>query len=166
MVAQERLGKKMIRIESEEGKIKRCVTARILPGSDLLCGIEEICKKHKILYGYVSCIGSLNKAGYMYLVKNENVKMKAGYGEVLHKTGPIEFLNGTGFICQNNGTYDIHYHATMCDECGNVFGGHLVKDENPALTTLDVMIFEIGEVEMQRVFDNETELTQFFPRKK
>ena len=32
---------------------------------------------------------------------------------------------------------DIHFHGTMCDENGNVFGGHMVKGYNPTLTTVD-----------------------------
>lgn len=152
-----------IRIQSEEGRVGRCIPARILPGTDLLLGIEEICRKHHVQYGYVSCIGSLKQAGYMYLVSNPEVKMKAGYGDVLHKTGPIEFLNGTGFICQNQKSYDIHFHAVLCDETGSVFGGHMVRGENPALTTLDVMIYEVEGMIMLRDYDKETELTQFYP---
>lgn len=51
---------------------------------------------------------------------------KAGYGDIITKEGPIEFLNGTGVVCQNNNKYDTHFHATMCDQNGTVFGGHIV----------------------------------------
>lgn len=154
-----------LRFQYANGMIGKCIPARLLPGSDLLSGIEEICKQNDIKNGYVSCIGSLQKAGYMYLVPNEDVKMKAGYGDVIFKEGPIEFLNGTGFICQRDGMYDIHFHATLCDSKGTVFGGHMVKNENLALTTLDIIIYGINGVDMLRVSDKETQLIQFYPVK-
>ncbi len=82
---------------------------------------------------------------------------------VLQKDGPVEFLNGTGVVCQNNNDYDTHFHATMCDASGHVFGGHIVKGYTPTLTTVDLIIFEIKDIEMLRVYDEETDLTQFLP---
>ena len=78
--------------------------------------------------------------------------------------GPVEFLNGTGVVCQNNNDYDTHFHATMCDASGQVFGGHIVKGYTPTLTTVDLIIFEIKNIEMLRVYDEETDLTQFLPK--
>ena len=95
----------------------------------------------------------------------ESAKVKAGYGDVIKKDGPIEFLNGTGVVCQNAGKYDTHFHATMCDKEGTVFGGHIVKGTTPALTTVDLVIFEISDVQMLREYDEETDLTQFVPKK-
>ena len=43
----------------------------------------------------------------MNLVPKEDAKVGAGYGDVLQKDGPVEFLNGTGVVCQNNNDYDI-----------------------------------------------------------
>ena len=125
--------------------------------------IEEVCKKNNIKHAYVTCFGSFKKCGYMYLVPKEDAKVGAGYGNVLQKDGPVEFLNGTGVVCQNNNAYDTHFHATMCDASGNVFGGHIVKGYTPTLTTVDLIIFEIKDIEMLRVYDEETDLTQFLP---
>mgnify|MGYP000040225186 CR=1 FL=1 len=76
----------------------------------------------------------------MNLVPKEDAKVGAGYGDVLQKDGPVEFLNGTGVVCQNNNDYDTHFHATMCDAPGQVFGGHIVKGYTPTLTTL-ILLF-------------------------
>ena len=122
-----------------------------------------LCKKNNIKHAYVTCFGSFKKCGYMYLVPKEDAKVGAGYGNVLQKDGPVEFLNGTGVVCQNNNAYDTHFHATMCDASGNVFGGHIVKGYTPTLTTVDLIIFEIKDIEMLRVYDEETDLTQFLP---
>ena len=155
----------VIRFKSVEGKIGKVVAARLLPGTDLLTGIEEVCKSHQVVYASVAnCFGSFQKAGYLYLVPNTEAKVGAGYGEINHVDGPVEFLNGTGVVCQRDGKYDIHFHATMCDKEGKVFGGHIVKGHNPVLTTVDLVLTEILDVEMLRSYDDETELIQFDPQ--
>ena len=155
-----------IRVQEACGKAGKVVAARIWPGTDLIEGFEEACKKNGIKYAYVTCFGSFATAGYMYLVPQAGAKVGAGYGDVLKKEGPIEFLSGTGVVCQKDGAYDTHFHGTMCDKDGKVFGGHMVKGKNPALTTIDVIIIEVDGVEMLRCADEETGLTQFYPTKK
>ncbi|SBV95426.1 conserved hypothetical protein [uncultured Eubacteriales bacterium] len=153
----------MFRFQSACGKTGKLVAARLLPGCDVIEGIEAVCREHGIKHAYVSCFGSFARAGYMYLVPNPQAKVGAGYGEVNRCDGPVEFLNGTGVVCQNAGNYDTHFHATMCDKDGRVFGGHLVKGENPALTTVDLVVIESESVQMLRTADEETGLTQFYP---
>ena len=155
----------MIRITDACGKTGKTIACRLLPGTDLIEGIEETCRKNDVKYAYVTAFGSFDSVGYMYLVPKPETKVGAGYGDVLKKEGPIEFLNGTGVICQNNGNYDTHFHATMCDASGVAFGGHIVKGTTPALTTVDLIIFEIDDVQMLRGYDAETDLTQFIPTK-
>lgn len=155
----------MIRINDACGNVGKCVAVRLLPNTDLIEGIEAACEKNEIKYAYVSCFGSFSNAGYMYLVPKPEAKVKAGYGSVIKKDGPIEFLNGTGVVCQNNGKFDTHFHATMCDKAGTVFGGHIVKGTTSTLTTVDLVIFEVNGVEMLRQYDEETDLTQFVPKK-
>ncbi len=154
----------MIRFNDAQGSCGKVVAVRLLPGTDLIEGIEEACRKNDIRHAYVSCFGSFAKIGYMYLVTNAKAKVGAGYGDVLEKEGPIEFLNGTGVVCQNEDSYDTHFHATVCDQNGTVFGGHIVKGRTPALTTVDLVLFEVAGVELLRVFDEETALTQFLPK--
>lgn len=155
----------MIRFHDACGKTGKSVAARLLPNTDLIEGIEAVCAKNEITYAYVSCFGSFCKCGYMYLVANDTTKVGAGYGSVIECAGPIEFLNGTGVVCQNNHQYDVHFHATMCDQTGRVFGGHIVKGYNPTLTTVDIIIVEIADIKMLREYDDETALTQFVPKK-
>ncbi|MGE4284814.1 MAG: PPC domain-containing DNA-binding protein [Clostridia bacterium] len=154
-----------IRIQYACGKTGKVVAARILPNTDLLEGIEKICEENGIKYALVNCFGSFSQAGYMYLIPKEDAKIGAGYGEVFKKEGPVEFLSGTGVICQKDGKCDIHFHGTMCDKKGTVFGGHLVKGQNPCLTTVDIVIIEVEGIEMLRQYDDETDLTQFNPVK-
>lgn len=153
-----------IRVQSVCGKVGKMIPARILPGTDLLEGIEAICAEHGVKYAYVSCFGSFAVSGYMYLVPKAEAKVGAGYGDVIKQSGPVEFLSGTGVVCQNKGKTDIHFHGTMCDKDGRVFGGHMVKGHNPTLTTIDCMIIECEGVQMLRDYDEETDLTQFQPK--
>lgn len=153
------------RVQYAAGKTGKSVAARILPGTDLLTGIEKVCDENGIKHASVSCFGSFQRAGYMYLIPKKEAKVGAGYGSVLKKEGPVEFLNGTGVVCQKDGKCDIHFHAALCDGEGNVFGGHLVKGENPVLTTVDLIVIEIEGVEMLRQYDEETDLIQFYPVK-
>lgn len=151
-----------VRVNYACGKAGKMVAARILPGSDLLTSLEYICDQNGIKHGVVNCFGSFSSAGYMYLVPMD-AKVGAGYGHVIKKDGPIEFLSGTGIITQTNkGITELHFHGTMCDQDGTVFGGHIVKAQCPTLTTVDVMIQETCGVEMIRKYDEETDLTQVF----
>jgi len=153
------------RFQDACGKSGKVIAARLLPGTDLLTGIEEVCKKNGVDYALVNCFGSFSEAGYMYLVPKAGAKVGAGYGDVLKQDGPVEFLSGVGVICQKDGSHDIHFHGTMCDKNGTVFGGHIVKGQNPTLTTVDVVIMEVEGVSMLRQYDAETDLTQFYPTK-
>ena len=156
---------KELRVQHAAGTAGKIIAARILPGTDVIEGIEEACRANGVKHALVNCFGSFQSAGYMFLVPNAQAKVGAGYGAVKRMSGPVEFLNGTGVVCQKDGNYDTHFHAAMCDKEGTVFGGHLVKGENPTLTTVDVVITEVVGVQMLRVADEETALTQFLPTK-
>jgi len=154
-----------VRVQYAAGKVGKSVAARLLPGTDLLTGIEEVCRQNGILYASIAnCFGSFQRAGYLYLIPLPEAKVGAGYGDIHRVEGPVEFLNGTGVVCQREGQYEIHFHATMCDKEGNVFGGHMLKGENPVLTTVDLVINEIVDVQMLRNYDEETDLIQFDPK--
>jgi len=154
-----------VRFKDACGKSGKVVAARLLPGTDLLTGIEEVCKKNGIDFALVNCFGSFSATGYMYLVPKAEAKVGAGYGDVLKEDGPVEFLSGVGVVCKNDGICDIHFHGTMCNKEGTVFGGHLVKGQNPTLTTVDIVIIEVEGIKMLRQYDDETDLTQFYPQK-
>lgn len=154
-------------IQYATGSIGKTVAGRLLPGTDLITGIEAICKENNITYASIAnCFGSFEEASYMYLVPQKDSVVGAGYGELLHAEGPVEFLNGTGVVCQRDGEYDSHFHATMCDKEGTVFGGHMVKGKTPVLTTVDLIINEVKDANMYRGYDEETDLIQFNPQSK
>jgi len=152
------------RIEGVCGTAGKVVIARILPGSDMIEGIEEACGQNGIKCAYVSCIGSVRETGYMYLKEKPETKLGAGYGE-MKKEGLSELVSCSGFVGQRDGKYDSHFHATLCDLEGKVFAGHMVRGESPVLATIDVVIMEIGGVELARRDDQEIGLPVFSPKK-
>jgi predicted DNA-binding protein with PD1-like motif len=152
------------RIEYACGAAGKVVVARILPGTDMIEGIEEACAQNGIKCAYVSCIGSVREAGYMYLIEKPEAKLGGGYGDMSTK-GWSELITGTGFVGHRDGKYDSHFHATLVDTDGKVFAGHMVRGRNPVFATIDVIITEIQAVELSRRDDVEVGLPVFSPKK-
>ncbi|WP_339230275.1 PPC domain-containing DNA-binding protein [Oceanobacillus sp. FSL K6-2867] len=153
----------LCRAHYAKGKTGAILAARLLTGTDLLAGIEQLCGENNIQSAVISsCFGSFQQAGYLYLVPNSESKVGAGYGELQVRQGPVEFLQGTGVVCKREGEYEIHFHGTMCDQAGNVFGGHLVKGENPVIT-VDLVLTAVEGMTFSREYDEETGGNQFYP---
>ena len=148
-------------MEMAQGKLGRVVALRLKPGTDVLLGLEEACKRSGINNGVIlSAIGSLDSPRFCDVVE---VPTKAGYGygEVLHLTGPIELTNASGIICHDDeGNTNLHVHMTLTDRHGNAHGGHLVEGTK-VLLTVDVIIAEIEGLVMGRKFDEELEVHMF-----
>jgi len=152
-----------------KGKIGQMVSARILPGGDLIHGIEKICIENGIESGTLSVIGSLEKATFMIPVKKDETKMGVGYSEPITITGPLEILTGKGFISKDqeseNGLF-IHIHGIIGDDKGRLYGGHFLKGENPVLLTLDVVILEFRGISLSRDYDPDIEMKVITPAQK
>ena len=151
-------------MEMAQGKLGRVVALRLKPGTDVLLGLEEACKRSGINNGVIlSAIGSLDSPYFCDVVELPT-KAGYGYGEVLHLTGPIELTNASGIICHDDeGNTNLHVHMTLTDRHGNAHGGHLVEGTK-VLLTVDVIIAEIEGVVMGRKFDEELEVPLFAPR--
>ena len=151
-------------MEMAQGKLGRVVALRLKPGTDVLLGLEEACKRSGINNGVIlSAIGSLDSPHFCDVVELPT-KAGDGYGEVLHLTGPIELTNASGIICHDDeGNTNLHVHMTLTDRHGNAHGGHLVEGTK-VLLTVDVIIAEIEGVVMGRKFDEELEVPLFAPR--
>ena len=141
-------------MEMAQGNLKRVVAIRLKPGTDVLLGLEEACRRSGINNGVQFCNPVElpdKKAGY-------------GYGETLHLTGPIELTSAAGIICHDDeGNTNLHVHISLSDRHGNAHGGHLVEGTK-VLLTVDVVIAEIEGMVMGRKFDDELEVPLFAPR--
>ena len=153
-----------VRYEALEGQIGRVIPARLKPGTDLIDGIERICKDFGVKNAFVCCsIGSLQKASFQYLIPKPELKLKTGYGEPMEVPGPIEFTAGMGIVCHNEkGEMVTHLHAVFNDyrpAPDHGYGGHMVKGKNPVLATIDLLILEVKGVDITRKYDEETQIT-------
>ncbi len=152
-------------MEMAQGELKRVIAVRLRPGTDVLLGLEEACKRAGINNGVIlSAIGSLDGVQFCNPVELPEKKAGYGYGETLHLTGPIELTSASGIICHDDaGVTNLHVHISLSDRHGNAHGGHLVEGTK-VLLTVDVVIAEIGGLVMGRKFDEELEVPLFAPR--
>ena len=157
------------RFQSAEGSVDRIVTARLKPGTEFMTGIIDICKKHHIKQGYISCcIGSLQKATFCTAMEDSSAKIGARYASPIEVLGPVQFVSGQGFICQSeDGEYVLHIHGTFSNWKNQkeiqVFDGHMLAEGNPVLVTMELIINEVVGVKMLRKYDDEVELLSYFP---
>ncbi|MCI8739602.1 MAG: DNA-binding protein [Oscillibacter sp.] len=152
-------------MEMAQGKLGRVVALRLRPGTDVLLGLEEACKRAGINNGVIlSAIGSLDGVQFCNPVELPEKKAGYGYGETLHLTGPIELTSASGIICHDDaGNTNLHVHISLSDRHGNAHGGHLVEGTK-VLLTVDVILAEIEGLVMGRKFDQELEVPLFAPR--
>jgi len=152
-------------MELAEGKLGRIIAIRLKPGTDVLLGLTEACKRNNINNGVIlSAIGSLNGVEYCNPVELPETKSGYGYGETLHLTGPIELLSASGIICHDDeGETNLHVHVSLSDRHGNAHGGHL-KEGTKVLITVDAIIAEVDGIVMGRKFDEEMGVPLFAPK--
>lgn len=153
-----------IGIEMAQGKLGKVIAFRLQPGTDVLLGLTEACKRAGINNGVIlSGIGSLNGVQFCNPVELPT-KAGYGYGETLHLTGPIELTSAAGIICHDDeGNTNLHVHIGLSDRHGNAHGGHLVEGTK-VLLTVDVVIAEIEGMVMGRKFNDELGVPLFAPR--
>ncbi len=148
-------------VETTSGKK---VLGRILPGGDVLTGIEMIAAEAGIKNGWVDCIGSLKETSFFILEKlpEKYPRVGMGYGDPIHKEGPVELIMAQGTIVDGGA----HVHGTMCGDDGVVFGGHMIKGASPVLVTCEVCITDAPGLKCARGDDGEVDGNQFFPEGK
>ena len=143
-------------LEMAQGNLTRVIAVRLRPGTDVLAGLTEACRRANINNGVIlSAIGSLDGVAYCNPVELPDKKAGYGYGETLHLTGPIELTSASGIICHDDeGAINLHVHMDLCDRHGNAHGGHLVEGTK-VLLTLDAVIAEVEGIDMRRKYNNE-----------
>ena len=122
------------------------ITKRLHPNQDLRKEIENMVKESGVKAGVLlSIVGSL---------KTAVLRMPQLESDV-HKTkewsGPLEIVGSTATLSKNGS----HIHISVCDEEGNVFGGHL-KEGCILRTGAEVVIGVFDDIEYTRARDEET----------
>lgn len=154
-----------MRFKAVSSKLGEVIVARICPGSDLILGVEEICRQHQITSGtVVSGIGSLKYTTMVYVVPDKNAAVGASYVSPIRIEGPLELLaiQGTIGLTETN-ELSVHLHGMISDPHQQVYGGHLVAAENPVLATAELMICATPGVALTKSMDTETEFELFNP---
>jgi predicted DNA-binding protein with PD1-like motif len=129
------------------------VFGSLAQGVDLIDGILGECRKHGIRSGKVTCIGSLQKVGYVLFETGED-GMPTGYGKEMEIKNIVEMIQCTGFICEDeNGELDLHLHGIVIEESGKISAGHFLRKKNPALITVEFEIASAGKIKAVRSFD-------------
>ena len=89
----------------------------------------------------ITCVGSLQSA---------RIRM-AGANEIIERVGPFEILSLVGTWTPEGG----HWHISLSDGNGNVWGGHLCTG-SIIYTTAEIVIVDIGRHNPIRQYDSNT----------
>ncbi|HKC18642.1 MAG TPA: PPC domain-containing DNA-binding protein [Candidatus Dormibacteraeota bacterium] len=148
------------RFATVEARSGRVIVGRLLPGADLIGGIEEICDHHNVRFAAVNfAYGSLAEAGFKFLQIPSPGERAVLTPHSLRKR--VEFLAGQGLVCEDpDGRRATHLHGAVSDETGSVTGGHFEKGQNPIYNNLDVTLIELLGVRLVRRFEPETQTVE------
>jgi predicted DNA-binding protein with PD1-like motif len=132
------------------------VFVRLPPGTDLITGIEEVCRARAIrAASIVSCIASLQRASFFVVVPMNNA-VGGGYSEPVHLDAPVEIVSGQGSIGEEtDGGVVVHLHAAMGDARGAAHGGHLLRGCCPILITSEIVVLPFTGLRLVRTHDPE-----------
>ena len=142
----------------------RSVVGRLLPGSDLIHGLEEACDQYGFAYAaIVFAYGSLSSARFKVLHQPEADERPTLVPFTVEQR--VEFLGGQGLICRDEAAgRATHLHGSISDHHGVVRGGHFLEGENPVYNNLDFLLFELEGVELVREWDEETATVEMVVR--
>lgn len=149
-----------MRIISEMGYGEKIIIVRLLPGEDVIEGIESACRKHDIKYGVITaCFGSLKQVYFNYYFKPKDpINDPFGKDRDLILNKPCVFIAAQGLICEEeDGKMDVHLHGLVRDNEGNNYSSHIPRGGNIVQYTVDVAIQVISGMKLMRTFDIETQ---------
>jgi len=120
---------------------------RLHPHQDLRNSIETWCFNHNLQgAAVVTCVGSLQHA---------TLRM-AGASDTITQEGPFEILSLVGTWTPKGG----HFHISLSDKEGQVWGGHLCPN-SPIYTTAEIVLVDIGAHQPSRQHDPNTGYDEF-----
>jgi uncharacterized protein len=143
--------------EARASRPGRLVVGRLLPGTDLITGLEAACDAHDVRFAAVlSCYGSLSAAGFKFLQLPAGAERPTLVGHRVDER--VEFMGGQGLVCENGeGGRETHLHGSISDARGIVTGGHFVPAENPVYNNMDFVLQELLDVRLVREHDAATD---------
>lgn len=138
-------------MKSIETKTKRVIIGKVEPDEDLIDAIIAIVNKHKIISGFINCIGALKKftVGYFDIESKRYLTRTIDeYVELVSCMGNISFKNGEPII---------HLHISIGTRDYDIIGGHLLQPSIVSVTG-EVYILEI-EKKIERFNDPQFNLS-------
>ena len=97
------------------------IAVRLDRGEEIVASLEQICEQYDIGVAKIDGLGA---------VRDTTVAMFDFSKKQYHETPLPQFLELTnlcGSASRKDGEVYLHLHATLADEAGNAFGGHLKK---------------------------------------
>lgn len=122
---------------------------RLDKGDEVISSIKNLAEKEKINFASISGIGAVNlvEAGFFDTANQKYCSNTY--------TGDLEITALSGNISTMNNEVYLHFHISIANEDGNVFGGHLNKAVISA--TGEITIHQI-EAKIDRCFNEEVGL--------
>lgn len=128
------------------------IVLRLEIGEDIIGCVKEVCNRRNVRAAYINGIGALKKAVvgvFNMQTKEYRANEFDGFTELTALCGNVSFMNGESYI---------HLHATLANEEGQAFGGHL--NEGIVGATAEIFITVLDGV-IDRVHCDETGLNIF-----
>lgn len=136
----------------KEKVIGNTIVLRLEIGEEIVESVKEVCARHNVKAAHITGIGALKKT--VVGVFNMDTKV--------YKSNEYNCFMELTALCGNssvmNGESYIHLHASLTDESGRAFGGHL--NEGVVGATAEIFITVLGGT-IERVHCGETGLNVF-----
>ncbi|AQQ54695.1 PCC domain-containing protein [Planococcus lenghuensis] len=141
------------RIQAVRDESWNRIVGRLMKDVDLFEGIKEVCRHFKVGAAQFQCLGSLQYATYLQIIRGDEPGLVRYSGK--KQTGSaVEILSGSGFVgTGEDGELDVHFHGMVVDCDQQITGGHFLDGENPTAVTVEFIIFPIENVRLQRGVD-------------
>ena len=120
----------------------KTITIRLKPGQDLMGEMDQLAQKLQLKAACVlTCVGSLTTA-VLRFANQSHTETLTGHFEIVSLTGTLS-VHGS------------HYHISIADEKGQVYGAHLMEGCK-VYTTAEIVIGVIEGVSYQRTMCEES----------
>ncbi|MDF1525058.1 MAG: DUF296 domain-containing protein [bacterium] len=121
---------------------------------DLLGSLTTVCLNENIQFGWLSVIGAVSSGVLGYYRQDERE-----YMECFSLEKGLEIVSCTGSVSLRDGEVFLHAHATLADEQGRCYGGHLMPGTR--IFAAEYYIIELPGEPLRREFDAETGLAMW-----
>ncbi len=127
-------------------------TFRLKTGADLRRSILDLVKQYQLrAASIVTCVGSLQRVN----LRLASTVSRDNQSFFLKENEFFEIVSLVGTAETHNNTSYGHFHLSVADQNGNVFGGHLMNG-SLIFTTAEITILETNRYEFSREMDQVT----------